>query len=795
VPPRIRPLSYHPALPTRVGVIVWLLVAGSLSAAALICQHGAAKTGLTLTVLSGPDAAGAARSRRVSTVDVRDLWADVGQAPVRARWDGFWRIPETGSFALEARSDEAVTVSLDGREVLARRRGARSRGVATIVDLGAGLHPLRVTYEAGAPGDLRFVWSPAGESPRDFDPGSFFTTPPSTWQQALGRAAAVLGPLAIAAWAGPALVLLFRARAEAATRARLRAGLRIALPALVVLYAAALRFEALVGRYSWQGPPWTLAAERMVRALHPASLRWQPAWEGYSGDPYNYLVRAREMDGFYEPNVREPLFPFVTRLMLKLLGDRNLAVNAASAIFSTLAVLATYRLGAFAFSPLVGLGAALGLAMHRDALWFGVEGFRDDAFTLFVVTSALSLLRLRERPTSTRALLAGLAAGGAILSRVTSLSFLIPAFAWLAFGRGPQAAARRRALAVSVGVMLAVAGPYLLSCALAYGDPLYAVNFHTRFYRSRSGIPYDRAMSWMQYLHIGFRPFQLIDTGLTGLTTYPFANKWDGLEYLSPWVGRVLSVASVAGLILFLGSAIGRLLLVVLVTSLLPYAFTWEVPGGAEWRFTMHALPFYLIASWLALTRAARLVRPAALRGLGTRLRERGRTLAAASGAAAVLAVGAWLGLCAVSYLRVRESLRAGEPAVIAAGARDRFFFGPGWSRPLRRGFVTVRRAERSPSVLWLPLATAGDCRLVLRADPDPPAPGAALNVAVNGAPVTRLALEWDEKRIGSYELALPGRLLHPGRNRLELGPAGFALWYLRIEPAATPLSGAGSAR
>ena len=148
-------------------------------------------------------------------------------------------------------------------------------------------------------------------------------------------------------------------------------------------------------------------------------------------------------------------------------------------------------------------------------------------------------------------------------------------------------------------------------------------------------------MGWMQYLHTGFRPFHLIDTGLTGLTTYPFANKWDGLDYVSPWIGRVLSVASAAGLILFLGSAAGRLLLVVLVTSLIPYAFTWPVPGGAEWRFTMHALPFYLIAAWLALTRAARLVRPAAFADLGRRLRERRRALVIASAAAVVLALGA----------------------------------------------------------------------------------------------------------------------------------------------------------
>ena len=782
------------ALPTRPILLICLLIAAGLSAGALLCGRAGGLTGLMLTADSGPGTGLRAEPRRVSAVDARDLWVG-GPGPVRARWDGFWSVSATGSYALEVRSGDAVSVSLDGREVLARRPDARSRGVAAIVGLTRGFHTLSVTYEAATPGDLRLVWSPAGEAPRDLAPGSLFTTPPSARQQALGRLAHILGRLALAAWLGLALLLVVASSGAPVERERLRRALRVALPALVVLYAAALRFEALVGRYSWQGPSWALEAERGVRMLHPSALRWQPALEGYSGDPYNYLVRAREMHGFYEPNVREPLFPFATGLMLKLLHDRNLAVNAASALFSTLAVLATYLLGAYAFSPAVGLGAALGMAMHRDVIWFGVEGFRDDAFTLFVVAAALALLRVRERPTSTRAVLAGLAAAGAVLSRVTAFSFLLPTLAWLALGRGPDARARRRALVVTIGAVLVVAGPYLLSCALAYGDPFYAVNFHTRFYRSRSGIAFDSAMSWLQYLRTGFRPFHLVDTGLTGLTTYPFTNKWGGFDYLSPWVGDVLSIATAAGLVLFLFSPAGRLLLLVLLTSLLPYAFTWEVPGGAEWRFTMPALPFYLIAAWLAITRAVRALRPAVLRDLPGRLRGRERRLAIAAAAMAGLAVGVWAALCGLSYFRVRESLRAGEAGIIAAGGRDLLFFGPGWSPPFRRGFVTVRQAVRGPAVVWLPLAGARDYRLTMRADPDPPAPGRMLDVAVNGAPVTRLALDWDERRIGTYELLLPARLLRAGRNRLELGPSGFVLWYLRIEPAPAALSGEASAR
>src|SRR2546426_12798671 len=113
----MRSLSYDPALTTRVRAIAWLLVAGSVSAAALICRHGAGEKGLNLTVSSGAPPTGTTRSRRVTTIDTRDLGAEAGHAPVRAQWEGLWRVPESGSFALEARSDEAVTVSLDGREV------------------------------------------------------------------------------------------------------------------------------------------------------------------------------------------------------------------------------------------------------------------------------------------------------------------------------------------------------------------------------------------------------------------------------------------------------------------------------------------------------------------------------------------------------------------------------------------------------------------------------------------------------------------------------------------------------
>jgi hypothetical protein len=49
----------------------------------------------------------------------------------------------------------------------------------------------------------------------------------------------------------------------------------------------------------------------------------------------------------------------------------------------------------------------------------------------------------------------------------------------------------------------------------------------------------------------------------------------------------------------------GRVLAILLIASLLPHAFTWQIPGGGEWRFTMPAYPIYLIAMSVALARIA----------------------------------------------------------------------------------------------------------------------------------------------------------------------------------------------
>jgi hypothetical protein len=593
-------------------VVAWLGLALGLACAAVVASRLAGPRGLRLAAQPGPGG-----ERRVATVDLRDLRVDPARSRAsRVTWDGLWRVPAAGRYKLIAEGAGPIAVTVDRQPVLAGQSEGRLRGR---VELAAGLHALSVAYQPpDGPDRLRLRWARDEEPLRDFAPGSLFAAPPTAAEEAWSRAAPVLALLARIAWALP-LVLLVALAALGRAPERARRALRVGLPLAIVLYAAALRFDALVGRYSWEGPPWAIEAQRVIERWRPGALQWDPEYEISGGDPYHYVGRARTMRGFYDADAREPLFPAWTRVVLGLLDDRILAVHVASAVCSTLLVLATYLLGAAAFSRAVGLLAALALAVDRNALWWSVEGFRDDAFALLVVLSALALVLLLRRPATLAGALSGLAGAAACLTRITSLSFLLPAYALVLLARGEQARERRRAVGVALLVLTALVGPFLLSCAIAYGDPFYAVNVHTKFYRSRSGLQFQESMGWLDYLRAGSPLRQQVATGLTGLTTYPFRNKWHGLDHVSTWLARPLGVAAVAGLALFLRTAQGRLLLVVLFTSLLPYAFTWAIPGGAEWRFTLHAYPFYLIAAALALTCAAGWARRALARRAATR--------------------------------------------------------------------------------------------------------------------------------------------------------------------------------
>jgi hypothetical protein len=598
--------------------------------------------------------------------------------------------------------------------------------------------------------------------------------------------------------------------------------LAAALAGLVVLYGVLLRFDAVTLKYGpVDRPAWlhALQESRAPRsALRPAAIRWDPAptyphRDGprthYVSDPYTYLQDAREMRSFYAAHRREPLFPFVTKIFLLLLHQQDVAVSFASASFSVLAIVATFLLGWYALSYWVGLGAALGMAIEYDVISWGVGGWRDDAFTCTVVLSALAMLRYYRVPSRSNAVLMGVVGGLSCLIRITSLSFLLPGFACLLFT--PHQSWRERLGGVGLGALVATAivAPFLFNCWLVFGDPFYAIDVHVDVYRAAERQTIQTSETAAQYLRgqARSRLIRTLDTAVLGMTTYPFLNKWRGFDPWIPSSGKWLSWAAVAGVILFFGFPAGRLLLVVLAASLVPYALTWKLIS--DWRFTEHAYPFFLIAAWFAIGQAVILASPARIRALARRPPGT-KALVFWGFVLSAVAAGGWVVMRVLPVLIVDESLRADERATIMAGDRDASFFVEGWSRPYTEGNVTVRVSQGPYSVVRIPLPPVREYDLTVRMDPFPRPLGDGIaglptvRLFVNDRLVATLDLRWNPERVGAYDVHLPRGVTREGFNRLAFVAeaksregGGFSVWYVRVRPTAgpTPPTGRPKAR
>lgn len=717
-----------------------------------------------------------------------------------ARWTAGWRTPQDGEYTIETAADDHTRIRIDGIEVIPPGPDGEIQHSNATIHLSSGLHFLDVEYEqldggmflnteisrdGGTTQPLRVSSMLAIDSPAGA----------GKWQLT-GRLLWLAAGLALLA--AVASVILTK---ETAPSAGIYVGMSLAI---VLLFAGALRLDALLGRTGpIDRPPWVRVIDREARLplsrLAPAEFQWvHPPRMFQQGDPAAYLFFAREMKSFYAAHAREPLFIGLTRALLPMVGYQDFAVGLASALSSLLLVAAVFVLGSMVASRLVGLLAALALAIERDVIAWSVEGWRDDTFALAFVVFACVALSLRRRITFSTSIAFGVITAGALLTRVTSLSFIAAGALALAVtqARTLRAVQPRRQLLKSVAaaafITLVLAGPYFVNCYRTYGNALYPINVHTSFYRSREGVPSREPLSAAAYIRGRFaeHPLRLAGTFVSGMTTYPFSNKWGGFEDWVPHLGTVVAVLSFAGLVLLASYGDGRFLLWITAASMLPYAFTHDIQGGAEWRFTLHVYPVLLVAAALALERAGvalwtlRRSPRAAAGSLGVRPRA-----IVAGGVLAILAVAVprlW------PYVALTEDLWFNRPYSIFADADHTWLFSGGWSEPATLGNVTSRSSEGTAATVWMPIARRRAHLLRVRADPTPIVADARqeLWIYVNRQLVSTQPMQVTEGRVGAYDVIVPASAVHKGLNRLDLlvtrrdqpaAAAGIRLWYLRV--------------
>jgi hypothetical protein len=575
--------------------------------------------------------------------------------------------------------------------------------------------------------------------------------------------------------------------------------IRIAAVACVVLYGALLRFDAISQEYDFVRVPRWVARMQVARqdgsVLRPTTVRWQrsprfPHRDGppsqYRSDPYTYLQRARQMRSFYGAHLREPVFPYTTKVLLALLHDDDVAVSFASGIFSGALIIATFLLGRLLFGFGVGLAAAVLTAVEYDLITQGSQGCRDDAFACGVVLTVAAMVAWMQKPSRALVILIGVSAGLTGLVRISAFSFILPGFLYLMWASGPPRTARIKPLTIALAVTVAIVCPFLLNCWRAYGDPFYAINAHADVYRTAE-MGTDPVGGVGPYLagHFRTHPMATIDTVVIGLTQYPFANKWTGFNPWLPGLGTALSWFAIVGLVMMGATASGRLVLIAFATSMLPYAFTWKLIS--DWRFTEHMYPLFLIAACGAIgTALLAIKRRAVIRAQMPSPRDLG-----ACAALLLLLIAGWLLMTRVMPpLVVKETLRAGEPATIQAGSRDRAFFGSDWPLLTTSGAVSTRVATGSRASIWIPLPAATDYEALVRIDPDrvPVTAGAtipSIDILLNGRWLSTCDSGSDPERVGICRFWIPAAASRRGENRLSFtakNARGFRVWYVRVQ-------------
>jgi hypothetical protein len=725
-----------------------------------------------------------------------------------ARWTTAWHVARDGQYTIEAAADDRVRVRVDGTDLITPPAEDGLQHSTGAAHLGAGPHFVEVDYEQADGGmfleiDVSENNGPshtldaerltAAESPADLHA--------SMWPARVLWliAACALGGAVLSTWNAPWT----------------RRGLWPLAFAAIVLFGAALRLDALLGRAGpLERPAWLSAADRELHLpltrLTPVEFQWIRGRRMYQlGDPAAYLFFAREMKSFYAAHPREPLFIGATKAVLPLVGYQDVAVGLTSALSSLLLVAATFLLGTMVASRFVGLTAALAVAIERDVISWSVEGWRDDMFALFFVLFACTAIAVRRRTTWHTSVAVAVVIACALLTRVTSLSFIaIAALAILircgrSKGADSSASAWRDAwprFAVAFAIAAVLAGPYFINCYRAYGNPLYAINVHTGFYRDREGLPSRQPLSARAYIGSRFaaNPVRLTGTFVSGMTTYPFLNKWQGFDDWVAHAGAIAAVLAYIGLVLLASNETGRFLLLITAGSLLPYAFTHDIQGGAEWRFTLHAYPVFLVAAALAVERIAKALWVA--RGSTRNAIDTLQVRRSAVAAGVTIAVAGVVFPLIWPYAALAEDLWFNRPYTIFASADHRLLFDNEWSAPATLGNVTARWSNGPAASLSIPIARRRTHLLRLRADPADTDVNAAarqsLRVYVNRQLVATLPMQLTEGRVGAYDATVPDSVVHRGFNRVDLlitregdgehgdpSPSRIRLWYVRVTP------------
>jgi hypothetical protein len=152
-----------------------------------------------------------------------------------------------------------------------------------------------------------------------------------------------------------------------------------------------------------------------------------------------------------------PLYPYFLAVPFALTGTLE-AAKWLQLVLSSLLIPAVGRVGALAFSPPVGVAAAVVTAFYPELVWFSFHYWVESLFLLLLWWAFERLLWSDRRGRVAAAVAAGALWGLAVLARETALYFIPVAGCWLL--RSPRRAGAVPRAAAFVLAALAVVAPW-----------------------------------------------------------------------------------------------------------------------------------------------------------------------------------------------------------------------------------------------------------------------------------------------------------------------------------------------
>ncbi len=358
---------------------------------------------------------------------------------------------------------------------------------------------------------------------------------------------------------------------------------------------------------------------RYVNLLRVAMAPLDPDAQGYRA--YAHVLTWIGPHGFYSASFgeREPLYPAVVRLALRLLGDSDLSLRLLTLALSIGVVYLTFRLGQALFGFGGGLGAGMLLALSVPAVIESGRGLRVELETLLLVGCAWLLFGPRGSLSWLRGLLAGLLVGALLLTRfpyALALLLLFVASMWWHRASGWKA---WRPLLVGMAIAGVLVAPHRIALALRHGDTGYDVHRTLRWianqeFQGRPGFPSSEEvmrdpyagprMTLGQYylgLHtpweVAWRSVRGLGRAVLNLSPVGYVEEVQAVLGLPVrWVDPLVAVLGVIGLGVLAGRQDTRWIPFVLLLSLIHVAFFSDL-GLPDYRFRMilQAIPFFAV--------------------------------------------------------------------------------------------------------------------------------------------------------------------------------------------------------